>query len=282
LKSRVPHALIVFVTALAIFDDIGGILVIAFFYGHGINAHWLLGAALLTLALLMMSRAYVSNGLAYGLVGSALWYALHHGGIHATIAGVITGLMIPATSQRESRVVLSELAAHVSALDPKRSDAELDTAEVFAIEEKLEEFQAPLQRFVHALHPFVAFLVMPVFALANSGVSMAGASSASLVAPVTLGAALGLFVGKQVGIFGMTALAIRLRWAPMPSDATWGKLFGVSIISGIGFTVALFIASLAYPAAPALLDQAKIGILIGSLAAGVAGAVVLRSTPPVP
>lgn len=282
LKGRVPHALIVFVTTLAIFDDIGGILVIAIFYGHGLSVPWLVGAGLLCVVMFAMNRACVISGIAYGIVGVALWYALHHGGIHATIAGVILGLMIPARPQRISRDVLRELAEHVSELDRKPPDEELGGAEILSIEEKLEDLQAPVQRFIHLLHPFVAFLIMPVFALANSGISLSGAGVSSLVAPVALGTAGGLFVGKQVGIFGLTLLAVRLGMAPMPGGASPAKLYGVSVISGIGFTVALFIASLAYPHSPVLLDQAKVGILLGSLAAGVCGFAILRLTPAAP
>jgi NhaA family Na+:H+ antiporter len=279
LKGRVPHALVVFVTALAIFDDIGGILVIAFFYGHGLNVPWLLAAGGCVLVLLVMNRAYTVNGLAYGGVGVALWYALHHGGIHATIAGVILGLMIPARPLRASRAVLRELAEHVSELNHKPHQEELAAAEILAIEEKLEDLQAPVHRFIHLLHPFVAFLIMPVFALANSGVFLGDAGAATVLAPVALGTAAGLFFGKQLGIFGLTLLAVRLGMAPMPGRASVSKLYGVSVIAGIGFTVALFIASLAYPNAPGLLDEAKVGILLGSLAAGVCGFVILRLMP---
>jgi NhaA family Na+:H+ antiporter len=278
LKSRVPRALIVFVTALAIFDDIGGILVIAFFYGHGLSVPWLIGAVALTIVLFAMNRAYVINGLAYAAVGAGIWSTLHHGGIHATIAGVVLGLMIPARPQRSSREVLHELADHVSGLDQKPPDEELDGAEILAIEEKLEDLQAPLQRFVHLLHPFVAFLIMPIFALANSGVSLRGAGISTLAAPVALGTAVGLFVGKQLGIFGLTMLAVKLRLAPMPGSASRMQLFGVSVIAGIGFTVALFIAALAYHDAGELLDQAKIGILLGSVVAGIVGFALLRFT----
>jgi NhaA family Na+:H+ antiporter len=278
LKSRVPRAHIVFVTALAIFDDIGGILVIAFFYGHGLSFPWLIGAVALTIVLFAMNRAYVINGLAYAAVGAGIWSTLHHGGIHATIAGVVLGLMIPARPQRSSREVLHELADHVSGLDQKPPDEELDGAEILAIEEKLEDLQAPLQRFVHLLHPFVAFLIMPIFALANSGVSLRGAGISTLAAPVALGTAVGLFVGKQLGIFGLTMLAVKLRLAPMPGSASRMQLFGVSVIAGIGFTVALFIAALAYHDAGELLDQAKIGILLGSVVAGIVGFALLRFT----
>jgi NhaA family Na+:H+ antiporter len=281
LKRRVPHALIVFVTALAIFDDIGGILVIAFFYGHGLSVPWLLAAVATTVVLWAMNRAYVINGLAYGLLGVALWYALHGAGIHATIAGVILGLMIPVRPQRRSSEVLEELSVHVNGLAHRPCDEELGAAEILAIEEKLEDLQGPLHRFVHLLHPFVAFLIMPVFALANSGVSLEGAGLASFTAPVALGTALGLFVGKQLGIFGLTLAAVRLGVSPMPGAASPTKLFGVSVIAGIGFTVALFIAGLAYPGNPELLDQAKLGILVGSALAGIAGFTILRLTRPV-
>jgi Na+:H+ antiporter, NhaA family len=277
LGDRVPRALVVFVTALAIFDDIGGILVIAFFYGHGLSVFWLLGAGALTLVLFAMNRLYVRNGLAYALVGTGLWYALHEGGIHATLSGVVLGLIIPARPPRASREVLAELAGYVALLDEKTRDEELDGAEILAIEEKLEDLQAPVQRFIHALHPFVAFLIMPAFALANSGVAVGGGIS-SLLAPVALGTAFGLFAGKQLGIFGFTLLAVKLGLAPMPGGASSAKLWGVSVIAGVGFTVALFIAGLAYRDAPDLADQAKIGILLGSLASGGLGFALLRMT----
>jgi NhaA family Na+:H+ antiporter len=280
LKDRVPRALVVFVTALAIFDDIGGILVIALFYGHGVSVPWLEGAVALIALLVAMNRFNVTNGLLYSLVGMGLWYALHHGGIHATVAGVVLGLSIPARPRRASREVLRELARHLSEVEQKRSDTEIDAAEVLAIEEKLEDLQAPINRFVHLLHPFVAFFIMPVFALANSGVSLRGAGVSGMVGPVALGVAVGLFVGKQLGIFALTILAVKLRLAPMPAGASPMQLYGVSVIAGIGFTVALFIAALAYRDGADLLVQAKMGILAGSLAAGVAGYLLLRFAEP--
>ena len=238
LKHHVPRALVVFAMALAIFDDIGGILIIAFFYGHGLSVPWLLGAGALTLLLGVMNRFGVKHGLAYALVGAALWYAVHHGGIHVTIAGVVLGLSIPADGEH-----------------------------------------APVDRFIHRLHPYVAFFVMPVFALANSGVELGGGVGiASLATPVGLGTAGGLFFGKQIGIFTFTVLAVRLGLAPMPGNASLTKLYGVSVAAGIGFTVALFIAALAYPTHPEHLDQAKIGILVGSIAAGLVAFVLLRAS----
>jgi Na+:H+ antiporter, NhaA family len=278
LQKRVSRALVVFVTALAIFDDIGGILVIAVFYGHGIDVHWLLGAAAITALLAVFNRSYVRNGLAYAIVGGALWYTLHHGGIHATIAGVVTGLMIPARPPRPYREVIRELADHVTKIDRESGDDELGAAEILMMEERLENLEAPLTRFVHVLHPYVAYFIMPVFALANSGVALRGTGLSILATPVALGIALGLFVGKQLGIFATSAIAVRLGLAPMPGGAPASKLYGASIVAGVGFTVALFIATLAYPEDPVLLAEAKAGILAGSLSSGAFGAALLRFT----
>lgn len=275
LKQRVPHALVVFVTALAIFDDIGGILVIAIFYGHALNPLWLAIAAVAVLGLVGMNRRDVTRGLAYVAVGGTLWYALHAGGIHATISGVVAGLAVPAVANRPARDVLTELAVYMRGLEQKPADDEFDAAEILMIEGKLEELQSPLQRFVQLLHPWVAFVIMPLFALANAGVSMRGLAPTS----IALGAALGLLVGKPMGILGFTLLATRLGLAPIPGNASAAKLVGVSIVAGIGFTVALFIAALAYPAAEHLLAEAKLGVLMGSILAGVMGYLVLRITP---
>lgn len=280
LKSRVPHALIVFVTALAIFDDLGGILVIALFYGSGLHLEWLAAALGVSSVLFLMNRLHTSSMLAYSAGGAVLWYTVHHGGIHATIAGVVLGMMIPARPLRASKVVLRELSEHLTKIEQKEEDEELGAAQILAIEERLESVESPLERFVHALHPFVAYIVMPVFALANAGVSLRGFGVETLLAPVAFGSAMGLFIGKQVGIFAATMAAVKLGVAQIPGGASAVKLYGVSVIAGIGFTVSLFISALAFPASPELLDAAKIGVLLGSLAAGVAGFVILRLTRP--
>lgn len=282
LKRRVPYALIVFLTALAIFDDIGGILVIAVFYGHGLHVAWLMAAAICTLVLFAMNRADVRTGLGYAAAGAALWYALHHAGIHATISGVIVAMAVPAVARRSPREVLEDLAAHLAALKkPPEEEADVNAAHLLMIEERLEDVEAPLNRFVHLLHPWVAFGIMPLFALANSGVAVGGFGLAELTSPVALGTALGLLSGKMVGIFSFTLAAVKLGWAPMPGRASPAKLLGVAIVAGIGFTVALFIAVLAFPTDHALLDEAKVGILLGSLASGLVGAAVLMLTGPV-
>jgi NhaA family Na+:H+ antiporter len=281
LRSRVPYALVVFVTALAIFDDLGGILVIALFYGHGLDPAWLTLAGGATAVLVLMGRASARSPVAYAAVGAVLWLALHHGGIHATVAGVITGLAIPARAQRASRSVLHDISVQVTELLGLPADEELDSAAVAEIEERLEELESPLTRLVHGLHGWVAFGIMPLFALANAGVDLRALEPAQLAGPVAVGTGLALLVGKQVGIFVSTWLAVRAGLAPMPGGASAAKLLGVSAVAGIGFTVALFIAGLAYAGSPEVLDQAKVGILGGSLVAGLAGAALLRMTAPV-
>ncbi|OFX22317.1 MAG: Na+/H+ antiporter NhaA [Anaeromyxobacter sp. RBG_16_69_14] len=278
LRTRVPRALAVFVTALAIFDDIGGILVIAFFYGQGLASGWLAGALAVTAALIAIGRAHVRSGLAYATGGALLWLALHHGGIHATIAGVVLGLVIPARPPRAASDAVGALAAHAQALLRSRRDEALDGEALGAIEERLAQLKAPLTRFVEALHPWVAFGVMPAFALANSGVDLRSLDAAQMVGPVAVGTAVALVAGKLVGISVFTWAAVKVGIAPMPGSVPLSKLLGVSAVAGIGFTVALFIAGLAFPGHPELLDQAKVGILAGSLVAGCAGAIVLRLT----
>ena len=229
-----------------------------------------------------LSRARVRHGLAYAIMGALLWVALHHAGIHATIAGVIVGLAIPVRSRTDARTALTALAAYTGRLLERSPEPDLESDALLEIEEALEDLEPPLTRFVHLLHPWVAYLVMPVFALANSGVELRHLAPSQLVGPLALGTAAGLVFGKLVGIFSFTAVAVRARLAPMPGGVSHAKLLGVSLVAGIGFTVALFIASLAYPGHPELLEQAKVGILGGSLAAGIAGALALTLTARLP
>lgn len=279
LRARVSHALVVFLTALAIFDDIGGILVIALFYGHGLHAGWLAACGAVTAALVLMSRLHVQRPAAWAAGGLLLWWAFHGSGIHATIAGVVLGLAIPPRPRVGGREVIAALGRHVARLEEAgEGDEELADENVREIENALEAREAPLDRFTDALHPWVAFGIMPVFALTNAGVELAGLSAEQLTGPVAVGTAVALVAGKLAGIFGFTAGAVKLGVARLPAGATWAKLAGIAAVAGIGFTVALFIAGLAFPE-PRLLDQAKLGIVAGSLVAGVLGALVLRATP---
>jgi NhaA family Na+:H+ antiporter len=277
LGNRVPRALLVFLTALAIFDDIAGIAVIALFYGGGLDVLGLVWVALLTLVGLAAARLGVESALVYAVGGVALWLGFHHAGVHGTLAGVLLGLVVPAVTRRPVSEVLAAVRSH-SVLTLEAGER-LDTGDLLYVRDEVRDAVPPLQRFEHALHPWVAFFIMPLFGLANSGVSLAGMSLSDLSAPVFLGTAVGLFVGKQLGIFAFTWGAVKLGTAEVPGGASWGTVYGVATIAGIGFTVALFIATVAFGGEPELLDQARLGVLVGSLASGVTGMVLLRLMP---
>lgn len=247
LGSRVPTSLKVFLTALAILDDLGAVLIIALFYTSDLNLPALGLAAMALAALVALNRLKVLRLAPYLLIGAILWVLVLRSGIHATIAGVALALTIPL----------------------RRRDAAPD------------DETSPLHRLEHALAPWVGFLIIPLFGFANAGVSLAGAGVDSLLAPVPLGVAAGLFLGKQLGVFGACWLAIRLRWAELPAFAGWRQLYGVCLLCGVGFTMSLFIGLLAFDA-PHLQDATKLGIIVGSLASGLAGWLLLRLSPPPP
>ena len=278
-RARISHALVVFLTALAIFDDIGGIIVIALFYGTGIHGEWLLAAGGVAVALWVCNRFYVRNGMVYLVLGAALWYAMHHGGIHATLSGVVLGMFIPAMPVRRGKDVLTELSSYISRTVEEPEDEAVRSAQLLYIEEQLEDIEPPLNRFVHLWHGYVAYGIVPLFALANSGISLEGMSLADLARPLPLGIMVGLFVGKQVGIFLFTWVAVKANVSPMPGGARASQVHGVAVVAGIGFTVALFVATLAFPGEPRLLAEAKLGILLGSLLSAVVGYLVLRFGP---
>ena len=232
--TRAPAALKIFLTALAIIDDLLAVLIIALVYGSGLSMIWLAAALFVVLVLFGLSRARVAVLWPYLLLGLLLWACVLKSGIHATLAGVILAFVMPA--QRA----------------PNSPSAALE----------------------HGLAKWVAFAIVPVFAFANAGVSLAGLGLAILVQPVTLGVAAGLFLGKQIGIFGITWAAVRLGWAQLPPDISWRALYGVSLLCGIGFTISLFIGALAF-GDPGLQDAAKLGVLAGSLLSGLAGMLVL-------
>jgi NhaA family Na+:H+ antiporter len=278
LGNRVPRPLLVFLTALAILDDIAGIVVIALFYGGGLHAQWLIWVLALVVLVWGAARLGVESWLVYAASGIGMWIALHHAGVHGTMAGVILGLLIPATSRRQARQVLSQVRRHAELTLEVREA--LDTSNLLYLLDEVREAVPPLQRFEHALHPWVAFFIMPLFALANSGVSVAGMTAAKLTGPVFLGVALGLFVGKQLGIFAFTWVTVKLGGAEAPGGGPWSRVYGVAMVAGIGFTVALFIANLAFGADPELLKEARLGVLLGSLASGISGMLVLRLLSP--
>lgn len=243
LGDRVPTSLKVFLAALAIADDIGAVLVIAFFYTAQIS--WLsLGVgSLFFVALLTANRAGARHLLIYAILGVGLWLAFLQSGIHATVAGVLLAIAIPARQRTTNRAVLTSN-------------------------------ESPMLRLEHALIPWNRYLIMPVFALANVGVALGGGAARSVVAPVSLGVICGLVIGKPTGIVLFSWLATRTRLAAMLDGIGWRQIVGVGMLGGIGFTMSLFIANLAFGEAH-VLETAKVGILVASVVSGIAGAIVL-------
>ena len=285
LGSRAPLALKVFLTALAIADDLGAITVIALFYGHGANGVALGAAAAVFAGLVLMNRAGVRGMWPYLTAGVVLWVAVLLSGVHATVAGVLLALTIPAGRRSDAVGFLREarhfLDLYGAGFRPPRYEPtpeQLDA--VHAIEQACEGVQTPLRRLEHELHRPVAFGILPLFALANAGVSVAGGDLGALLAsPVALGVVLGLVVGKPVGIFALAWLAVRSGVADRPEDVSWGQILGVAALCGIGFTMSIFVATLAFPDDAGLLDAAKVGILVGSFVSGVLGWVLLARSP---
>ena len=284
LGSRIPLSLKVFLTAVAIVDDIGAVLVIAFFYTSTLSGGALSLAGLILSGLVLCNLAGIRHSAPYALLGLALWVAFMHSGVHATVAGVLLALTIPARTRidageflAQSRGALDEFAsAGVAKADILTSQVHQDA--ILAIEQAAEMAQAPLQRLEHRLHGWVAFGIMPLFALANAGVPLGGGLEA-VMSPTALGIVAGLVVGKPLGITLFAWLATRSGMADSLADASWAMIHGVSWLGGIGFTMSLFIAGLAFSDA-ALLVEAKLGILLASVGAGFVGWLLLRRAPP--
>ena len=279
LGSRAPLALKVFLTAVAIVDDLGAVVVIALFYTAELNLAALAGSLALVAVLAVVNRLGIQRPAVYGLIGLAAWVLMLKSGVHATIAGVLVALTIPATRKIDEQEFADRaeglLARFREGIAGSPTDPTPDQmAALHTLEEAVEHVETPLQRLEHGLHGFVAFFVMPVFALANAGVAF-GAEAASLVTDaVALGVMLGLVVGKPVGVLALSFLAVKTGLAALPSGVTWRHVIGVSFLTGIGFTMSIFIANLAFGAGP-LLDSAKMGILGASVVSGILGAVVL-------
>lgn len=239
LGSRVPVALKALLLAIAVIDDIGAIAVIALFYTAETDIGMLVGAGMVLAAMIGLNRLRVPDSWPYVLLTVILWVFVLKSGVHATLAGVAAAMTVPIAARG----------------------------------------QEPLSRMEHALHPWVAFLVIPIFGFANAGVSLAGITLESLLAPLPLGIALGLIVGKQIGIFGFGWAAIKLGIATLPEKVSWRQLHALSLLAAIGFTMSLFIGNLAF-ADPATVDQVKIGVLSGSIIAAVAGYLLLKAALP--
>lgn len=280
--GKVPDFVIKVLMGLAIIDDLGAIVVIALFYGGHIHVEALGIAGVLTVVIIGMNLTGVWRVTPYIVVGVPLWMALHHGGIHPTIAGVIVGMAIPARGVVGVDDVVAEartLMAYASTEAKRPHDGDA-TAALSSLERRLEQHQPPLERLVHGLNPLISWLILPVFALANGGVHLEGMGLHTLMAPVSLGIIVGLFAGKQIGVFGVLYACVKARLLPLPPGVRLQHLWGMSALAGIGFTMSLFVAALAFEEGSVLHNEAKAGILVGSTIAAIAGMLVLRLTPP--
>ncbi|HKU04754.1 MAG TPA: Na+/H+ antiporter NhaA [Bradyrhizobium sp.] len=245
LGSRAPTSLKIFLTAVAIIDDLIAVLIIALFYTSELSLPSLAGAGVGLLALALFNRYGVTALWPYLLVGTLVWVFVLQSGIHATLAGVAVAMTVPL------------------ARTPGKPD---DT-------------HSPLSRLEHGLHPWVAYAIVPVFGFANAGVLLDGFSPRDILDSVPLGVALGLVLGKQIGIFGAVLLLVRFGWAERPRNASWPHVYGVALLCGIGFTMSLFIGGLAFGDGSHQNDAAKLGILLGSIVSAIAGFIVLRIAP---
>jgi NhaA family Na+:H+ antiporter len=277
LGDRVPVGLKVFLTALAIVDDIGAVLVIAIFYTEGLSVASVgIGLGVFALAV-VANLLHVRNWLVYFVLGVFVWLAFLQSGVHATIAALLMAFAIPDRTRLTDVELTERLREKVSDLERvlREVDRHARARVEQGIEQILEAAGSPLQRLEHALHPVVALFVLPLFALANAGVTPGGEIGAALTDPVTLGVASGLFFGKPIGVFLFTWAAVTTGLADLPERVSWRHVFGVAAMAGIGFTMSLFIAGLAFPDAGKL-DAAKLGILAASTASGILGWTFLR------
>lgn len=273
LAWRIPKNLIIFLMALAIADDLGAVLVIAIFYTADLDLHALGAAAILLVVLLLFNRSGIRRPLPYAIVGVLLWIAVHASGVHATLAGILLAMTIPARpahspAQFESCIAELQSELRDSRSDSRTSDDPLTNERMAAIAEAMERsaaaVQSPLQRVEHALTPWVTFVIIPIFALANAGIDLGAIEwTQALASKVTVGVFTGLVIGKFIGVSLFSWVAVRLGWARLPAGVQWKHLTGAAWLAGIGFTMSLFIANLAF-ADPAIVEQAKLGILLGS------------------
>ena len=240
LGSRVPISLKVFLTALAIIDDLGAIVIIAFFYTGDLSIKYISLLIITFVCLIFINRFNIRKFLPYLIFGLALWFFTHESGVHATISGVLLATVIPHRKKEKDYSLLTYIE--------------------------------------HSISPYVAFIIMPLFAFANAGVSLDGINFSSLLKPVPLGIVLGLFVGKQIGVFLFSFISIKLKIAQMPNNANWLNFYGVGVLTGIGFTMSLFVGNLAFVENMEYMDGVKIGVLTGSLLSTIFGYLLLLFT----
>ncbi|GIV08277.1 MAG: Na(+)/H(+) antiporter NhaA [Fimbriimonadales bacterium] len=279
LGARAPLALKVFLTALAIVDDLGAVMVIALFYTENLKADMLLYSLLAWGAMIAMNRLGVCNALLYFIMSLGMWYFMLKSGVHATVAGVLGAFAIPVRSRIDPELFLVRVREYLNRFDQPTGERAIilnpdQQSAVQAIEREALRVQSPLQRLEHQLHYFVAFAVMPIFALANAGVTLGGENGFNWTSRVIWGIALGLLIGKPLGISLFAWIAVKFGWAQLPKGISFVHIVGVGFLAGIGFTMALFIGGLAFQGDE--LNYAKLGILVGSALAGSLGFTMLR------
>ncbi len=279
--DRIPLGLKVFLTALAIVDDLGAVLVIAIFYTSDLYLTSLLIGGIIFIALIVCNRLYIRHPIVYLILGIGLWFAFLKSGVHATLAGVIAAFTIPAKARINSKKyvdkgkeILKELELSNNIGEDVPATKEFNSA-VFHLESISRKVLSPMHRLEHKLTYWVAFFIMPIFALVNAGLKIESELLSNILSPISLGIILGLIAGKQVGILLFSWLSIKFKIAVLPSGTTWNKLHGISAVAGIGFTMSLFIAGLAFDNI-LYLQEAKLGILIASTLSGIIGAVILK------
>lgn len=286
LGKRVPVSLKIFLVAFAVVDDIGGILVIALYYTSHVSWGYLAVAAALYALLYIIGRCGVIDKLYYLLIGVVIWYLFLQSGIHSTIAGVLLAFVIPAKPLLNSAKYIEYIRAIIATfpeMDAKKQSIVLSNqqiAKLKAVESASDKVISPLQSLEDNLHGAVNFVILPLFAFVNAGVVFSG--EGALVGDVSLAIALGLLLGKFIGIFSFTWLTIKSGLTQMPLGMNWKNIAGVSLLGGIGFTVSLFVANLSFRQHPELLNQAKFGVLSGTIIAGILGYCVLRMVLPKP
>ncbi len=271
LGSRIPPAARIFLLTLAVVDDIGAITVIAVFYTSDVSLSWLLAAAIALIGIAVLARVRVWRLPIYVTLGLFAWFATYQSGVHATIAGVMIGLLAPAQPLLHERVARTYVRRALA-------DDNLNRDEIRQLHFLLRESVPVVTRLEHHLHPVSSFVILPVFALANAGVDLSGGVISEAVrSPVTLGIAAGLLVGKVVGITAAAWLVIKLGLGRLPDHTTWPVMIGLGIVGGVGFTVSLFIVGLSFPQDQLLIAQAKVGVLAASTLAGCAGLAFLAA-----
>ena len=285
LGKRIPLSIKVFLTALAIVDDLGAVLVIAIFYTAELSLISLgIGLGLLLITLIL-GKLHVRSPIVYALIGIVIWVAFLKSGVHATIAGVLLAFCIPGKARinsksfiTRSRNIISELETNCEIGDMVPASKEFNSG-VFELESNCEKVLPPMQRLEHNLAPWVAYFIMPVFALANAGLPINPELLELFFNPITIGIILGLFIGKQIGITLFAWLSVKFKLSSLPENVSWKQIYGVACLGGIGFTMSLFISNLAF-GADLYGQEAKLGILVASLLSGIVGTIALMMDKP--